>query len=106
MCYSCPSENRLGLELCQGYSLELTPRAESSGQSKAGSAPELRSHDRHASEAGHAYPDGAPSLLGSTYIANQGGQSIIVGATKRYGVEAQEAMEACGRKVDETEVGV
>lgn len=39
------------------------------------------------------YPSGAPSLLSSTYMAIQNQHSMIVGATKRPGLTAAEALE-------------
>ncbi len=43
---------------------------------------------------GTRYPEGSPSLLGSTYLAAQhGGTQLVVGATKRYGVSAEQALQ-------------
>ena len=39
------------------------------------------------------YPEGAPSLLASTYLAVQDRHNMIVGATKRPGLTAAEALE-------------
>ena len=37
------------------------------------------------------YPSGAPSLLGSPYIAAHGSSSLVVGATQRHGLAPEEA---------------
>lgn len=39
------------------------------------------------------YPEGAPSLLSSKYLAVQGGTSIVLGATKRLGLTPEEAFQ-------------
>lgn len=42
----------------------------------------------------NGYPEGAPSLLSSTYLAVQGGHNMVVGATKRPGLTPTEALQA------------
>jgi glycine/D-amino acid oxidase-like deaminating enzyme len=59
------------LDLCQGYSLEL------------GSTEFM-------------YPLGAPSLLGSPYVAFHGRCKAIVGATQKFGTSVQEAINWLG----------
>ena len=39
------------------------------------------------------YPEGAPSLLSSTYLAVQGRRRMVVGATKRPGLTPEEALQ-------------
>lgn len=39
------------------------------------------------------YPEGAPSLLSSKFLAVQGGKCIVLGATKRPGLTPQEAFQ-------------
>lgn len=45
----------------------------------------------------------APSLLGSTYISAHGPASLVVGATKRNGLSAEEALQECSRQEVEDE---
>jgi len=42
------------------------------------------------------YPLGAPSLLGSPYIAAHGTNRVVVGATQRHRATVAEALAACG----------
>lgn len=49
------------------------------------------------------FPEGAPSLVGSTYMGVQGGQQISVGATKQFGFTAEQALQECGRQVTDDE---
>ena len=49
------------------------------------------------------FPEGAPSLVGATYMGVQGGQQICVGATKQFGFTAQQALQECGRQVTDPE---
>ncbi|GAB4818006.1 hypothetical protein N2152v2_005052 [Parachlorella kessleri] len=44
-----------------------------------------------------SYPVSAPSLLGPTYISAHGPNSLVVGATKRYGLSAEDAFAECAR---------
>ena len=48
-----------------------------------------------------AWPEGGPSLLGPTYLAARGCREVVVGATKRYGLTPQEALQECGRVVED-----
>lgn len=48
-----------------------------------------------------AWPEGAPSLLGPTYLAARGCREVVVGATKRYGLTPQQALQECGRVVED-----
>lgn len=77
---------RLPLDLCLGHSLDVSPGS-SSG---AGASSTGRGESAGGSGSG-SYPAGAPSLLGSPYIAAHGEVSLVVGATKRYGLSWQEA---------------
>ena len=56
------------MELAQGFTVDMAPGG------------------------GAAFPDGAPSLLGPTYVATQGRQQLVVGATKRTGLSAEDAL--------------
>jgi hypothetical protein len=78
----------LPLDMCHGYTLEMELKQEGQ-QGQHGAMPDQAS--------GSTYPASAPSLLGSTYIAAHGSRSLVVGATKRYGVSPSEALEACRR---------
>ncbi|KAI3433842.1 hypothetical protein D9Q98_003645 [Chlorella vulgaris] len=66
----------------------------SSSSSSDGSSSSSRSGDSAAGGL-NGYPAGAPSLLGSPYIAAHGSHSVVVGATKRYGLTAAEAYRQC-----------
>lgn len=46
---------------------------------------------RLAPTAGGAYPQGAPSLLGGTYMASHGGARVVVGASKGPGKQLSTA---------------
>lgn len=86
----------LPLELCHGYSLDMRPGGSGSwARSDEGGSNEGGSEHR-----GTSYPAGAPSLLGSPYLAAHGGDSLVVGATKRYGLSAAEAFEQCSRPLE------
>ena len=46
------------------------------------------------------YPPGSPSLLGNVYMSVQdGGKAGIIGATRNYGLSAEEALQEIGREV-------
>lgn len=60
--------DRFPLSLSQGYVLDMVP-----------------------GRGGTAYPELAPSLLGSTYLTAQGRRRLLVGATKRPGLTPEEA---------------
>lgn len=47
-----------------------------------------------------AFPADAPSLLGSPYLASQGGQQLVVGATKQYNISTQQAVAELQRYID------
>ncbi|KAL3149187.1 hypothetical protein ABBQ32_002016 [Trebouxia sp. C0010 RCD-2024] len=119
----------LPVRLSQGYGLELVPprpdpdlnqpQADSAAPGHLSAAsqhpelsqPSLTSADtpRHPwnspivdyTAALHStqFPEGAPSLVGSTYIGVQGGQQISVGAIKQFGFSAEQALQECGRQV-------
>ncbi|EIE18262.1 FAD dependent oxidoreductase [Coccomyxa subellipsoidea C-169] len=88
--------DKLPMELCQGYTLDLAPpRADTASVPVEASTP-----------GGSAAVDGCstydgPSLLGSTYLAAQWRCHLVVGATKRYGLSSQQALEECGRAVSD-----
>ncbi|KAL4437088.1 hypothetical protein ABPG75_004227 [Micractinium tetrahymenae] len=119
-------QGRLPLDLCQGYSLDMSPAGSSRGRFASGGAGGTSastsgsssdsgrtsgssgsagqgdpagsgsgsgggSSDLTSSSDGGGYPAGAPSLLGSPYIAAHGSDSLVMGATKRYGLSWQEA---------------
>lgn len=123
----------LPVRLSQGYGLELVPpcpdpnlnqaQADSAAPgylSAASQRPELSQQsmapadkdiqrwnspidDHSAALHSTQFPEGAPSLVGSTYMGVQGGQQVAVGATKRFGFTAEQALQECGRQV--TNVG-
>ena len=66
------------------------------GRAASGSATEGRPEAVAPAE---AWPEGAPSLLGPTYLAARGCREVVVGATKRYGLTPQQALQECGRPV-------
>jgi hypothetical protein len=55
------------MELAQGFTVDMAPGAA-------------------------AFPESAPSLLGPTYVAAQGRQQLVVGATKRTGLSPEDAL--------------
>ena len=63
------------LDVCHGYSLDMECRAE---------------------ENASGYPEGAPGLLGSPYIAPHGTHKAVVGATQRHDCSPEEAVAALG----------
>lgn len=69
-------ELKLPLTFCLGQVLEMVPN-----------------------ERETVYPAGAPSILGSTYLAAQGESNVVVGATKLYGLpaSAEHALEMLGQ---------
>ena len=68
------------------------------GRDASGSATEGRPEAVVPAE---AWPEGAPSLLGPTYLAARGCSEVVVGATKRYGLTPQQALQECGRAVED-----
>jgi hypothetical protein len=77
----------LPLDNCQGYTLDLVP-GDTTGDATPGGPPPV------------PFPTVAPSLLGSPYIASQGGGLLVVGATKAHGWSAEASLAECGRSVD------
>lgn len=79
------------------------PTHQNKNQSGGNSHPVHSPHDQH-SAALHSsqFPEGAPSLVGATYMGVQGGQQICVGATKQFGFTAQQALQECGRQVTDS----
>lgn len=71
---------RLPLDLRQGYILDM--------------------HRTSADAEAVSYLDVAPSLLGSPYIASQGGQLLTIGATKSGGWSSERSLAECGRTID------
>lgn len=70
--------------------LAMTPQDAASGD-------ERRERERADGQTAVAagYPAGAPSLLGSTYIAaHDGGRCLMVGATKQYDVSAEDVLDS------------
>lgn len=45
----------------------------------------------------HCYPADSSSLLGQPYLASQGGERLVIGATKQHGCSSQKAMQECRR---------
>ena len=119
----------LPVRLSQGYGLELVPPcpdpnlnkpqadAAAEGHHSAASQPQELSQqsvtpadrdlhpcngplgEQNAALHSTQFPQGAPSLVGSTYMGVQGGQQISVGATKQFGFTAEQALQECGRQV-------
>jgi glycine/D-amino acid oxidase-like deaminating enzyme len=85
----------LPMDLSQGYSLDMVPPDEGGGgdgnSSGNGSDGVIGRAD---------YPACAPSLLGTPYVASQGGRMLVVGATKAKGWSADRSLAECGREVD------
>jgi hypothetical protein len=72
--------------------LEMTPQDAASGEDRR---KRERADGQTAASASAGYPAGAPSLLGSTYIAaHDGGRCLMVGATKQYDVAAEQLLES------------
>ena len=66
----------------------MTPQDATSGEERR----QRERADEQTAAAG--YPAGAPSLLGSTYIAaHDGGRCLMVGATKQYDVPAESVLD-------------
>lgn len=110
------SDQELPLSLCQGYTLDMMPPEDTQHMADSGdnSRGSLAVHDTSpvgaaasgpaevasTAAAAAAYGASSPSILGSPYLASQGGQALVVGATKSYGWTAQQAFEELGRKVN------
>lgn len=100
----------LPLDLCHGFSLDMRPAGWRDGESSstssgglgstaAGSPGSSSSSGGGGSSSAGGYPVGAPSLLGSPYIAAHGSSSAVVGATKRHGLTPAEAFEQLSRPI-------
>ena len=112
----------LPMDLCHGYSLDMrpagsgraaTPGRESSSGGGGGSCDAALDpgsmgstssgggvgSGSGAGSSSSGYPAGAPSLLGSPYIAAHGSGSAVVGATKRHGLTPAEAFDQLSRPV-------
>eukprot|EP00887_Chlorella_sp_A99_P005223 scaffold1.g5223.t1 len=97
----------LPLELCQGYTLHMQPPGDSTDSSSSNSSSSssgsssvngtIGTGGAGGSSAPGGYPPGAPSLLGSPYISAHGSRSLVVGATKRYGLTPAEALAQCAQ---------
>ncbi len=101
----------LPLTLAHGFTLEMVPSDAGTSVSRADacngavaqslstpSGPAARNGDSGVSSAerpGAGYPPGAPSLLGHTYLAAHGSNSIVVGATKSFGLTPSQALMEC-----------
>eukprot|EP00891_Asterochloris_glomerata_P002033 jgi/Astpho2/2033/Aster-x0499 len=81
----------------QGAILE-SDRHGPDGRDASGAATEGR---LEAGVPAEAWPEGAPSLLGPTYLAARGCREVVVGATKRYGLTPQQALQECRRVVED-----
>lgn len=79
----------LPLELCQGHTLHMRPGSSNSDG--------RQQHDAACSS--NFWPASAPSLLGSPYIAAHGRDSLVVGATKAYGLTPDQAYAQCAAPV-------
>ncbi len=101
---------QLPLDLCQGYTLDLEPpaaREEGAFESTRGSSmlacPPAQLQNEHAQLTGSslpAFPTTSPSILGTPYLASQGGECLVVGATQDHNWSTQRALAECGRSVD------
>jgi hypothetical protein len=91
-------EGQLPLKLCQGYTLDMVPPTSTA----AATAPAAAAAAAAAGGEGvpTVYPASAPSLLGSPYVASQGGQVLVVGATKQYDYTTQQAVAELSRCID------
>ncbi|KXZ42873.1 hypothetical protein GPECTOR_113g285 [Gonium pectorale] len=91
----------LPLQLCQGLTLVMAPGPTAApAAAPSPTAPPCAPDPAAASCVGGypgGYPAGRPSLLGQPYLAAQGPGRLVVGATKRYGWSARQALEACMR---------
>ena len=67
----CMTGSLFPMELAQGFTVDMAPPSDGSGD---------------------AFPVGTPSLLGPTYLAAQGRQHLVVGATKRTGLSPEDAL--------------
>jgi hypothetical protein len=105
-------DGQLPLSLCQGYTLDMVPPSDpqqqqqqqsDSGQEAAASpsSSSLTAAAAAAAATGRSNNYGAdsPSLLGSPYLASQGGQLLVVGATKQHDWTAQQALQELGRVI-------
>eukprot|EP00192_Tetraselmis_astigmatica_P012825 CAMPEP_0117659798 /NCGR_PEP_ID=MMETSP0804-20121206/6623_1 /TAXON_ID=1074897 /ORGANISM="Tetraselmis astigmatica, Strain CCMP880" /LENGTH=392 /DNA_ID=CAMNT_0005466477 /DNA_START=571 /DNA_END=1749 /DNA_ORIENTATION=- len=71
-------KGKLPLQLTQGYTVDLAHRE--------GSPP---------------FPPGSPSLLGHVYMSVQeNGTNAVIGATRRYGLTPEDALQEIGREVE------
>ena len=91
-------QGRLPLDLCHGYSLDMRPPGWG-GSGSSGGGQSGDSGCSSGSGSGSSFPAGAPSLLGSPYIAAHGSSSAVVGATKRFGLTPAEAFAQLSRPV-------
>jgi hypothetical protein len=92
----------LPLDNCQGYTLDVAPPRGGAAAAAPGAAAAADAFGGAAASAAEAaaYPTAAPSLLGSPYIASQGGALLVVGATKAHGWGGDACLAECGRAVD------
>jgi hypothetical protein len=92
---------QLPLKLCQGYTLDMVPPAATAAAAAVASGCSSRpSTAGAAATAAAAYPASGPSLLGTPYVASQGGQVLVIGATKQYNCTSQQALAELGRTID------
>lgn len=75
------AKDTLPIELCHGCTLEMKYHQDDEDEEGGGE--------------GGKYPQGAPSILGPTYIAAHGSDNIIVGATKKHGITPEQALQQC-----------
>lgn len=91
----------LPMDLCHGYSLDMRPagwqHSGGAGETSTGASSGPASSSGGSGISG--YPAGAPSLLGSPYIAAHGSSSAVVGATKRHGLTPAEAFDQLSRPI-------
>jgi hypothetical protein len=112
---------QLPLKLCQGYTLDMVPpplaaapataAAAASGSTCTANAvapPVASTMQQQGGGGGGAapaaataayYPPTAPSVLGTPYMASQGGAMLAVGATKQYDLTPQQAFAELGRNI-------
>jgi hypothetical protein len=108
---------QLPLKLCQGYTLDMVPPPLAAAPAAAAAAcgstctanTAAHLHPNAMQQHGDGvvaaplaataayYPPSAPSVLGTPYMASQGGAMLAVGATKQYDLTPQQALAELGR---------
>lgn len=105
----------LPIKLCQGYTLDMVPppaagttmpAAQDAAAAAAETAAAAAAAGADASvgpptaAGGVLYPAAGPSILGTPYLASQGGQVLVIGATKQYNCSTEQAVAELGTSID------